>query len=270
MHDKFIEISTLFHWIKIIERSESLLSSKIEFTAAFHFWSYYNMEKGKDRDQKLAELEPWLFLSNFAYATLLLLITGFLAAIRDEPGLVVLCFIIVGAFIIQYHYQRGICGFAILRSKDQMLKKSDLIDLASEFLDGLEDIFGAFFKDNEEYVSSSQHEKQQKNEEQSTDDKSTDEKNTDEKSKFYRNNQQNNENDSTFSNSGFTSMSMVEEILKKYNIPIDADKKIINKHYRSLAKEYHPDSPTGDSAKFIELGKDIEFLIESLKIKQSA
>lgn len=50
-----------------------------------------------------------------------------------------------------------------------------------------------------------------------------------------------------------SSMENLESILNKYDIPVNADESYIAKRFRALAKEYHPDSPTGDAKRFKEM-----------------
>ncbi|MFZ7942532.1 DnaJ domain-containing protein [Neobacillus sp. 19] len=62
----------------------------------------------------------------------------------------------------------------------------------------------------------------------------------------------------------------MEKIFIKYNIPQGSSKEEIKRIFRSLAEKYHPDMPTGDEKVFIELRKDLEYLIKHLNMNVSA
>lgn len=233
-----------------------MLPHHISFSAAIYFWRIYQLEKGKDRDKELEEVYPYILLSNFIFLLSIFLNIGILwNFIYDTSGLVVLGFLTILFFSVHSYFQTIICKIAILRNENQLITKEELMEFGKfvasstvagfkllssvatlKLIEELEDIFEEF----------------------QTHDQDTN---------FDDNNYQKNNYQHEKPNS---SSETLESILNKYDIPLKADESYITKRFRSLAKEYHPDSPTGDAEMFKELWTDKQRFIKILKSNQAA
>lgn len=206
------------------------------------FWKYYHEEEGYERDVKLQEINPYLFPSN---ALLAGAISGLINVIMPETaagGLLTFLTIIVmiGQFIFQgwtgdqaikrnLKRELGIESFKELFKESFTFLKNISVLFSASLIYSFASILDEFFADYEE---------EDKNDHS-----------------YY---ESNNETKKDKSNK-------IETIFVKYDIPSDADEKVISKRFRALSKQYHPDMPNGDEKKFIELKKDIEFLLNFIK-----
>lgn len=240
--------------------------------AAFYFWKIYNLKKGKERDQKLGGIFPYIAPSNFIFTffTILALVTvGY--PLFNTSVLVVSGLLTIIVYAIQSYIQTIICELAILRNTDQWITKEELVELGKfvastaitgfvflssfatlKLINELENIFSEL-ADNDFNKINNQEEIYQNN--------SSQEENYQEEA--FQNGNYQDEKVSSY-------MADIESIFYKYNIPLEADESFIIKRFRALAKEYHPDSPTGDAERFKEIWKDKQRFVEILKANQAA
>lgn len=211
------------------------------------FWDYYLSEPGPQRDLKLEKIFPNIVPSNLIVGMLVFsLVAFFTVANESSPVLVVLSVIaVLASTIFQYktcwEATKRVHEIGSLREafKDTFLALGIIpLIMAEELIKGLDDVINEFFADAE-YEDENYQQQQQRYREQ------------------YQTNRQ----------SSYDESSEAKRIFNKYDLAFDSDIEIINKRFRSLAKQYHPDMPTGDEKLFIELREDLYFLREYTKSK---
>lgn len=225
-----------------------------DITATYYFWKYNFLAKGNHRDKKLAELEGYILASNgFSLVSLLLFFGSLSYFFFIETGPII--FSLLCLFILNFFYQNTICKFAGHRYNKELPTKEDFINLGKglgkfaaagffilaglstmAILKGLEELYDELFGfDEDEYFDNTKGNYQKEWHQ----------------GKQYSSNESN-ENDP------FKSMIF---FLNKYGLPHDADFNVIKKHFKKLSKELHPDMPTGDTKKFIEMQRDLKHLM---------
>lgn len=212
------------------------------------FWSYYNEEEGHERDLKLEQIYKYILVSNiFSGILFYFTVIPGLFVVTGVPAIAVFgLFAFTIGFIVQTVFQIKTCYKAIKRNagieslrkeikKVYTFVKDFTILLSGSILYDLEELLKEFF--SEDFTQNQ----------------------TSNKSYDYEKNQKNDNKNSK-----------IEHIFNKYSLSPDSDEKTIRKQFRLLAKEYHPDMPTGDARKFMNLKEDIEYLIEYIKTQDKS
>lgn len=226
------------------------------------FWKYYFEKKGSiRRDQKLISLTN-LIPSNLILFFALFIFTMWLLTDRGTrpyygspiPFFIVYLLIAISQLIFQMKscinaYKR-ISGIQSIRMEIKEFFVSlhnvssfVLRGLAGILVDELQNILDEFFNGYEE-------------------NKQAEQQNNSYSNQYHEQNRQH-----SYNQREPDIESKIIKIFNKYDIPQDSQLKEIKKRFRLLAKKYHPDMPTGDQKKFIELREDLEFLINYLKTK---
>lgn len=236
---------------------------KIIYTwfSSIYFWKvYFKKEEDSIKDEKLSKIVNLLPSNLILFFALFMGIMSLF--INEETGMIhynptpvfILCLFL---FILHFSFQYRTCynalkrviGISSLRAevKKGLSFLKDFSILSIEFLvEDLKDVIDEFFEGYDER------------------------NNTQQESQKSNHNKQN----QSYSNENYSdhkaNQSDIEKIFIKYNIPQDSGKDEIKRIFRSLAKKYHPDMPTGDEKLFIELREDLEYLIKHLNMSASA
>lgn len=220
------------------------------------FWKYYREKLGPERDLKLISLGKYLITSNFVVFSALMFLTFFMFVntVSPVPFLIVVAIGGIWHFIFQFR------EFFSAAKRDSGIDESESLSdvlgegfkiaalfagalalgTAAEIAKGLGNFIEELFGD---YEDKNNHQ-EQRYQEQDSQNKTTDNSNY---------------NDDKF-----------KSILMKYDLSWDSDMATIKKRFRSLAKKYHPDMPTGDEKRFIELREDLLFFKEYTELKANA
>lgn len=219
------------------------------------YWKYYYLdEKGPERDEKIVEMTGTLIPSNLFFGTLVGLLyglsLGFYPVIPPSWPMGFILVLFYTAWVFHFFYQqtvhwrevKKIMEIRSFREEFQNFKDgisligAVSLDLLSDAASSFEDILEEFFFGH-------------KNEKSHQDTYSSHQEHQDD----YRDEED-----------------RVAHILMKYDLEPDSHTDVIKKHFRSLAKKYHPDMPTGDEKRFIELREDLTFLTTYTKAKASS
>jgi hypothetical protein len=229
---------------------EGIGENTMSFLAWLLFWKYYREEDSSNKDLKLVKVRANLIISN----GFLFILLAFLASVGGIfKGIAIsLIFCMFIQFIFQnkitYKAWKRVNGITSLRKE---LKEvfGEFAILSSALVAGLANgLVDEFMKIIDEFYGNYQ-----------------------EKEKGYKYYKEQSYKNETKYNANHDEESVeVKRIFKKYNVYPNSDLKIIKKHFRSLAKKYHPDMPTGDEKLFMELREDLEYLMQYFKRNVSA